>query len=93
LLHFMDPTGVIDVPALKLNPMPASVAGLTIGIVDNAKPNADVVLGRLARAAVDQLDAADVASIRKRSEAEPAPPEDLDRLARTVNFAVGGLAE
>lgn len=93
MLEIMNPTGEIDAPSLTLNPMPTSVAGATIGIVDNAKPNADFVLGRLARAAVQSLEASEITSLRKRSEAEPAPPEDLDRLARTVHLAVGGLAE
>lgn len=92
-MEIMDPTGEIDAPVLTLNPMPDTLQGVTIGIVDNAKPNADFVLGRLARAAVEALGAAEVTSLRKRSEAEPAPPEDLDRLARTVHLAVGGLAE
>lgn len=93
MLKIMDPTGEIDAPVLTLNPMPPSLSGMTIGIVDNAKPNADHVLGRLAHAAVESFGAVDVTSLRKRSEAEPAPPEDLDRLARTVHLAVGGLAE
>lgn len=93
MLKIMDPTGVVDAPVLELNPFPASLTGTTIGIVDNAKPNADFVLGRLVQAAVEQLGVTDATTVRKRSEAEPAPSEDLDRLAQTVRLAVGGLAE
>ena len=91
MLKILDPTGETQAPSLTLNPMPSELSTVTIGLVDNAKVLADLVLGHLAASIPGA--SGEVVTVKKRSEAAPAPPEDLDRLASQVHIAVGGLAE
>ena len=42
------PDGAVGPEPLALAPSPAVLAGKTIGILDNTKPNAGVLLGRIA---------------------------------------------
>lgn len=87
------PTGIERVPSRQPISLPTSLAGVTVGIVDNTKPQADFVLGWLADRLVSEHGAAGVTKIRKASEGLEAEPEELDWLATTVHLAVGGLAE
>jgi hypothetical protein len=47
-VKILDPIGTVERQVRALAPRPASLAGRRIGILDNSKPNADVLLGRVA---------------------------------------------
>jgi hypothetical protein len=42
------PDGDIGVEPLSITPGPASLSGIRIGVMENGKPNSDVVMGRAA---------------------------------------------
>lgn len=93
MVQILDPTAALGATDGVLNDLPPSLRGLHIGVVDNAKPQADFVLGWLADRIAARYGVEEVVWVRKRSEATPAASEDLDRLANQVHLAVGGLAE
>ena len=47
-MHIHPPTGATSTPPASLAPTPAVRAGRRIGILDNRKPNAGLLLARLA---------------------------------------------
>ncbi len=48
MVQIHTPVGEVGTPAIRLAPSPSVLAGCRIGILDNQKPNADVLLRRLA---------------------------------------------
>ena len=74
------PHGAAGPPATGLAPPMPVLAGKQIAILDNSKPNAALLLARLA----DQLAArtgATVAAVERKNGARPAPDDLLARLA------------
>lgn len=87
----LDPRGrVIPPSTMSLAALPARLAGLTIGLLDNEKEQADVILARVAgfleRRGATSLGAA------KWSQSVVATPEVLDRFdgCDLVITALGG---
>lgn len=58
--------------AKRLAPRPRSLRGCRVGILDNGKPNADVLLGRVAELLVERAGAGPVRWWRKPAAAYPA---------------------
>jgi hypothetical protein len=88
----LEPTARSTVGATALNPRPESVAGLTVGLLDNGKPNSDVFLAAFAR----ELTArgalpADV--VRKGNIGRLAEPELLAKLAANSDLVVVGVGD
>jgi hypothetical protein len=83
-----DPRGtrVDAVPALAARP--ASLAGLRLGLLDNGKEQADVLLRRAG--ALLERDGASLAFARKPSFSRVAPPEAIDALAM-CDIVITGL--
>ena len=51
-MKVLDPIGTVERPVRPLAARPATLEGRRVGILDNSKPNADVLLGRVAEALV-----------------------------------------
>ncbi|MFN8525590.1 MAG: hypothetical protein U0821_21035 [Chloroflexota bacterium] len=86
-----DPRGtVLTASRIALAPRLAAIGGATIGLLNNEKEQADVILNRVA----EHLEArgARVLHESKWSQSVVAPPETIDRLARCdlVITALGG---
>jgi hypothetical protein len=88
-----------------LNPIPSVVAGSItplakrprdlrgkrIGVLDNSKPNADALLGRVAELLVARADAAGVTVWRKPGASKPAA--DHDAIAAGADVFLTGSAD
>jgi len=83
-----DPRGTRIDPAPSLAPRPGALAGLRLGVLDNGKEQANVLLGR----AVELLarDGLTPVFARKPSFAHVAPPEAIEALAMS-DIAITGL--
>ena len=66
---------------------------LRIGILDNAKSNADHLLDMLITALKSSTPLASVIRRRKPGPAFPAKPEILDDLVRDADFVVSAMAD
>jgi hypothetical protein len=71
-------------PAVSLTPLPRSLVGLKLGVLDNHKPNASIVLAQIV------ADLGGKNPIRADKSAPlPAPPEALTHLAKADLIIVG----
>lgn len=75
----------------RLAPRKPSLAGLTIGVLDNGKPNAGVLLHRVAELLAARTGAAGVVGFSKPSAARPA--EILDDVAERAHVVLTGSAD
>jgi len=75
----------------RLAPRKPSLAGLTIGVLDNSKPNADVLLHRVAELLARKTGAAGVRAWRKPGASRPA--EMIDDIAKSAHVVLTGSAD
>ncbi len=92
----LDPTGLSDrhdtTPAFTLAPRPADLSGVKIGLLENGKQNARMLLENVADILQTRYGAGDVTLRRKEIFSQPAPPElvgELSSQADVVVIAVG----
>jgi len=87
----LDPTGELGSAQREPLPLPASLSGLTIGLLDISKAKGDVFLDRLdARFAELGLS---TRRFKKPTFTRPAPVELLQEIAQHCDVVVEGLAD
>lgn len=91
----LNPEGKAPTAAAKLAALPrfASLKGKTVGILDNSKPNADRLAGRLAELLRERYGVASVVTRRKLTAQQGAPKKYLDELAAQSDFVLAGLGD
>lgn len=87
----LDPTGERRVDTRELLPRPASLAGLSVGLLDISKPRGDVFLDRLEV----RLTAAGakVRRYRKPTFTKPAPVDLRHEIATQCEVVIEALAD
>lgn len=90
-MTLLDPRGSVTRAFKPLAPRPGALGGRSIGILDNSKPNARVLLERLAELLVSRAGTASVKIWSKPSSAQPA--QCLDEIARSVQVVLTGSAD
>ncbi len=90
-MDVLSPTGVAREEARRLAPRPATLRGARIGVLDNSKPNADVLLGRVAERLAVETGAASIARWRKPGSARAATC--LDEVAAAADVVLTGSAD
>ena len=75
--------------ALRLS----ALDGMTLGLIDNRKRNANVYLEELARVLRDDYGVSDVVTYRKASQSMPTPPEVLDDMAAKCDAIIHAVAD
>jgi hypothetical protein len=70
---------------------PRDLRGIRIGILDNSKPNADVLLGRVAELLVERAGAAGITRWRKPGASKAAA--DHDAIAAGADLFLTGSAD
>lgn len=90
MINVYDPRGVRTTTTAAIAPRPAALSGLTIGLLDNGKENADALLARCATLLRER--GARIVNHSKPSFSRPAPDDVLDSLAHcnAVIAAHGG---
>ena len=86
------PDGAVGPTAVALARSPAVLAGKRIGILDNTKPNAGVLLGRIAQRLAERT-GAEVALVETKNAALAAPVEVILRLEERVELVLTGSAD
>ena len=86
------PDGPTCAPPAVLAPSPPVLAGRRIGILDNRKPNADVLLHRLADR-LAQRTGAEVTLVEVKNAAVPCEDQVLGRLVEEVELVLTGTAD
>ena len=90
-LDFIDPTAGGGKPRIELAPRPVSLAGVVVGLLDNTKEQADIILQTLGEALRQRYGVADVVIRRKEHYSKPATEALIDEMANEVDVAIAAL--
>ena len=90
----LDPTGEGGRAAdLTLAPRLRSLRGLTVGLLDNTKPNAAVLLSEVARELERTHGIRGSVMVPKGYFGTPAEESQIQRILRNCDFAVAGIGD
>lgn len=87
----LDPTSERTPATRQLNPRPASLDGLTVGLLDISKARGDIFLDRLD--ALLQADGVTTRRYRKPTFAKPAPVDLRHEIATQCEVVIEALAD
>lgn len=90
-MGFIDPTAGGSAEKVELAPRPADLSGKVVGLLDNTKEQADVILETLGSALRERYDVARVVSLRKEHYSKPATDEMIEEMAGEVDVAIAAL--
>lgn len=92
----LDPTGVADTAAkagLTLAPRSHDLSGARIGLLENGKQNARLLLEEVAGVLREQYGVGEVTLRRKEIFSQPAPPELVDGLSAEADVVLVGVGD
>jgi len=90
-LPFIDPTRGGAKAKLQRAPRPIDLAGKTVGLLDNTKEQADVILEAVGEELRSRYGVADVVIRRKAFFSKPAAPDIIDDMAKKVQVAIAAV--
>lgn len=90
-LPFIDPTAGGSKAKIALAPRPIDLAGKVVGLLDNTKEQADIILDAVAHALRERYGVANVISCRKEFFSKPATDALINEMAKEVQVAVAAL--
>jgi hypothetical protein len=90
------PDGAIGRPSFALAPSPAVLTGLRVGVLDNGKPNARLIMARMAEQLATRTGAT-VALVTDKGPAHnaatPCSDDVFARLTKEVDLVITGSAD
>ena len=92
-MQILSPEGTMGTAPAALAPSPPVLTGLRVAVLDNGKPNARLLLERLAGRLAERAGAAVTLVVGKGTAATPAEPEILDQLREHADLVVTGSAD
>src|SRR5580765_5713776 len=92
-IRVLSPVGVAANDTLSVPPLPGSLAGRTIGFIDNRKANFDLLADEIGAILSAELGVKTVIRRRKANAATPAAPEILAGLAKDCDVVFAGSAD
>jgi hypothetical protein len=91
MIELLDPTGEREPAVRRRVPRPASLDGLTVGLLDISKPRGDVFMDRLAELLAAR--GVEVLRYRKPTYTKPAPADLRHEIAARCQAVVEALAD
>ena len=88
---FIDPTFAAVQARVPAARRPASLAGKVVGLLDNTKEGADIILKTIGDALVERYGAARAVIRKKEMFSKVAAPEIINEMAGEVQIAVAAL--
>lgn len=88
---FIDPTAGGDEAKILRAPRPMDLAGKVVGLLDNTKEQADIILTTLGEALRERYGVARVVIRRKEHYSKPATPALIDEMAKEVQVAIAAV--
>jgi hypothetical protein len=92
-MDILDPVGSTSAASRTLSPRPGSLEGGVIGVLDNSKPNARVLLEGVARALARKMGDRDVRVWRKPGASIGATAAVLDEIAAQCGAVLTASAD
>ena len=77
----------------RLAPRLSSLQGMTVGLIDNHKRNANIYLEALGHLLQERYGVSQVVTYRKISQSLPTPAEVLDQLAGECDAIIHAVAD
>jgi len=90
-LGFIDPTAGGSHLKIAMAPRPVDLAGKVVGLLDNTKEQADIILETVAEALRSRYGVAKVIIRRKEHYSKPATGALIDEMAKEVQVAAAAL--
>ena len=90
-LPFIDPTAGSSKTAVARASRPMDLRGKVVGLLDNTKEQADIILEAVAETLSERYGVAKVVMRRKQFYSKPATAELMDEMANEVDVAVAAL--
>ena len=90
-IHFVDPTASSSSEKIDLAERPSALAGKVVGMIDNTKEQADIILDTLGEQLRKRFDVSKVIIKRKEHYSKPAPDEMIEKMSQEVDVAVAAL--
>ena len=92
-IRVLSPVGVTSSDTLSVPPLPRSLAGRTVGFIDNRKANFDRLADEIGAILSAEHGVKAVIRRRKANAATPAAPEILAGLAKDCDVVFAGSAD
>ena len=92
-MEILDPVGSTQAPSRALAARPASLQGSVLGVLDNSKPNARVLLEGVAGALAEKLGAREIRRWRKPGASIGAAAAVLDEIAAECGAVLTASAD
>ncbi len=90
----LDPTGARDQETnTSLAPRPTSLKGLTVGLLDNAKPNGAVILRAVGRELQEKYGVREVRMFAKGYFGTPVEESVVQQMLHNCDFAVAAIGD
>ena len=90
----LDPTGASERAVdTTLAPRPRELRGLTVGLLDNAKPNASVLLAEVGASLRRDFGVRDFVMFQKGYFGTPVEESLIQQILRHCDFAVAGIGD
>jgi hypothetical protein len=90
-LPFIDPTAGGGKSSIAPAPRPMDLAGKVLGLLDNTKEQADLILQSVGEALRSRYGVSRIVMRRKEHYSKPATDALLDEMAREVDVAVAAV--
>jgi hypothetical protein len=90
-LGFIDPTAGGSHLKIAMAPRPVDLAGKVVGLLDNTKEQADIILETVAETLRNRYGVAKVIIRRKEHYSKPATGAMIDEMAKEVQVAAAAL--
>jgi hypothetical protein len=93
--RLLDPTGDSerDTNTALAQPRPQSLRGLTVGLLDNTKPNGLTILESVGRELVRQYGVREVRLFQKSYFGTPVEESVINQMLHNCDFAVAGIGD
>jgi len=90
----LDPTGDSErTTNTALAPRPQALKGLTVGLLDNSKPNGAVILNAVGRELRDKYGVKEVRMFKKGYFCTPVEESVVQQMLHNCDFAVAGIGD
>ena len=93
-MRLVNPTGTsLSSGDFQLNDRPDTLAGKTLGLLENSKANSDKVLHELGQMLKEKYDLKDIVWINKHSASLPTKPDVVQDMINKVDILITGIGD
>ncbi len=93
-MRLLNPTGTsLSSGDFQLNERPDTLAGMTLGLLENSKANSDKVLHELGQMLKEKYDLKEIVMFNKHSASLPTKPDVVQDMINKVDILITGIGD